>query len=73
MKSRFDFAILYEGGTFSTFRELETDQVPMIGDRITQEIEGKQRQVEITDILGAVSFKGMIRTPVYGHVIDEAD
>lgn len=67
MKSRFDFAIGYEGGTFYTF--LMLDERPQIGETMEFELEGNIRPVTITDILEPVVYEGVPRTPVCGTVM----
>lgn len=70
MKSRFDFAIGYEGGTFSTFEILDEHDRPDVGDVIIFHIEGKKRKVVITKILDGIVYLGAPRIPVHGRVAD---
>ena len=70
MKYRFDFAISYERGTFNTSEHLDKGETPSVGQLRTFEIEGKPRTVKISEILGAVIYEGIPRTPVYGRTVD---
>jgi hypothetical protein len=63
-----DFAIEYEGGTYSTALILE--ETPKVDETLKIEIEGSSRLVKVDGVFDPVFFEGSIRTPIHCHTID---